>query len=215
MEISPTAATIAVARYQPQQPQQAQAAQTAKTAEVQQQATADTISLETAQQQQAVAADKIQIHSVTLKNLDTVKAIEQMHSRMNQLVKGARETNEQINKLSEQIAQLQGNITTMKNFPPFPVDSKERQEILMSYSSIRQEILRMTVPNPPAPLFEQVKDLWSSTFGTNGQMLASAVPALEAGSNDKQLQATAGQLEKLGQNLADLSSGITHALINP
>lgn len=212
MEISSTAANIAVAQYQPQQ---AQAAQTTKTADVQQQANSDTISLETAQRQQVAVADKIQINSVTLKNLDTVKAIEQMHARMNQMVKGARETNEEINKLSEQISQLQGNITTMKNFPPFPVDSKERQEILMSYSSIRQEILRMTVPNPPAPLFEQVKDLWNSTFGQNGQMLASAVPALEAGSNDKQLQATAGQLEKIGQNLADLSSGITHALINP
>lgn len=211
MEIQSTS-SITAAQYRPQQ--QAKEAEQSAKAVVDQQNNDATLSAHTAQQQQATT-DKTTLTSVTLKNLDTVKAIEQMHTRMNQLVKGARETNEEINKVSEQVAHLHENILAAKNFPPFPADSKERQEILMSYSSIRQEILRMTVPTPPPALFTQVKDIWNSTFSQNGQLLASSVPSVENGSSDKQMQAAFGQLEQTSRNLAELSSGITNALINP
>lgn len=152
--------------------------------------------------------------SVTTKNLDTVRAIEQMHSRMNQLVKGVRETNEAINKAVEQVSHLQTNANLIaKNFPPFPVESKERQELLMSYASIRQELMRMTVPQPPAPVYEQVKQLWDTTMGQNGQMRAGAVPALDTASSDAQVKATTSQLERTNNGLANLSSDVTQALI--
>lgn len=152
--------------------------------------------------------------SVTIKNLDTVRAIEQMHSRMNQLVKGVRETNEAINKAVEQVSNLQTNANLIaKNFPPFPVESKERQELLMSYASIRQELMRMTVPQPPAPVYEQVKQLWDTTMGENGQMMAGAVPALDTASSDAQVKTAANQLESTNNDLANLSSGVTQALI--
>lgn len=165
--------------------------------------------------QNSQPADKVNISStVTVKNLDTVRAIEQMNARMNQLAKGARETNEEINKAVEQVNAMQSNLTAIvKNFPPFPMESKERQELLMSYSSIRQELMRMTVPQPPPPLYEQVKHEWDKTVGQNGQMLASAVPALDTGSSDAQVKQTAAQLETFSTSLADLSSGVTKALI--
>lgn len=166
--------------------------------------------------QNSQPADKVNISStVTVKNLDTVRAIEQMNARMNQLAKGARETNEEINKAVEQVNAMQSNLTAIvKNFPPFPMESKERQELLMSYSSIRQELMRMTVPQPPPPLYEQVKHEWDKTVGQNGQMLASAVPALDTGSSDAQVKQTAAQLETFSTSLADLSSGVTKALIS-
>lgn len=159
--------------------------------------------------------DQVKLSSaVTVKNLDTVKAIEQMHTRMNQLVKGVRETNEEINKVVEQVNVMQSSLTAiMKNFPPFPLDSKERQELLMSYTSIRQEMMRMTVPQPPPPIFEQVKHQWDATVGQNGQMLASAVPALDSSSSDARVKSASAQLEASGRGLADLSSAITQALI--
>lgn len=210
MEIQPSASAAAV-QYRPQQ-QTKPADQTATAVREQQNSSNEAAS---AAAQQQFASDKTSFTSVTLKNLDTVKAIEQMHNRMNQLVKGARETNEEINRISEQLAHLQGNIAAAKNFPPFPADSKERQEILMSYSSIRQEILRMTVPAPPPPLYAQVEHLWNKTFGQNGQILPGSVPAVENGSSEKQMQAAFGQLEQTSHKLAELSSGITSALINP
>lgn len=159
--------------------------------------------------------DQVKLSSaVTVKNLDTVKAIEQMHARMNQLVKGVREANEEINKVVEQVNVMQSSLTAiMKNFPPFPLDSKERQELLMSYTSIRQEMMRMTVPQPPPPIYEQVKHQWDTTVGQNGQMLASAVPALDSSSSDAQVKSASAQLEASGRGLADLSSAITQALI--
>jgi len=160
-------------------------------------------------------SDQVKLSSsVTNKNLDTVKAIEQMHSRMNELVKGTRETNEALNKAVEQVNAMQGSLTgILKNFPPFPLESKERQDLLMSYTSIKQELMRMTVPQPPPPLFEQIKHEWDKTIGQNGQMLASAVPALDTGSSDAQVKQASVQLEKSSASLAELSSGVTRALI--
>ncbi|MGE0918192.1 hypothetical protein [Trichlorobacter lovleyi] len=189
------------------QAQQSQQAQTAET----QQNTPDSMALNPAAQ----ATDQVKLSSsVTVKNLDTVKAIEQMHSRMNELVKGTRETNEALNKAAEQVNFMQGNLTSIiKNFPPFPIDSKERQELLMSYTSIRQEMMKMTIPQPPPPMYEQVKHEWDKTVGQNGQMLSSAVPALETTSSDTQVNEAAVQLENASAGLANLSSSVTKALI--
>ncbi|WP_281185260.1 hypothetical protein [Trichlorobacter lovleyi] len=189
------------------QAQQSQQTQTAET----QQNTPDSMALNPAAQ----PADQVKLSSsVTVKNLDTVKAIEQMHTRMNQLVKGTRETNEALNKAAEQVNFMQGNLTSIiKNFPPFPIDSKERQELLMSYTSIRQEMMKMTIPQPPPPMYEQVKHEWDKTVGQNGQMLSSAVPALETTSSDTQVNEAAAQLENASAGLANLSSSVTKALI--
>jgi predicted HAD superfamily Cof-like phosphohydrolase len=83
-------------------------------------------------------SDSVEIkYSSTLKNLDTVRAIEQMHSHRNQLVKGVRETNEGLNSLSETVDQMQTNLQKIvKNFPPFAADSPERQK--KSYAADRR-----------------------------------------------------------------------------
>jgi hypothetical protein len=162
------------------------------------------------------ASDQVQTSSVALKNLDTVKAIEQMHTKMNQLISGVRETNEQLAKAAEQVSAMQANLSAIiKNYPPFNLDSKDRQDLLMSYASIRQELVKMMVPPPPPPIYEQVQHLWNATVGQNGQMLASAVPALESSSPDPQVQSAASQLATTAENLGTLSSGVTQALIQP
>lgn len=190
---------------------QALQSQQAQVAPDMQQNTSDTTALNPAAQ----AADQIKLSSsVTVKNLDTVKAIEQMHSRMNELVKGTRETNEALNKAAEQVNFMQSNLASIiKNFPPFPIDSKERQELLMSYTSIRQEMMKMTIPQPPPPMYEQVKHEWDKTVGQNGQMLSSAIPALDTSSSDTQVKEASLQLDKASTGLANLSSSVTKALI--
>ena len=190
---------------------QAQQSQQAQAALETQQSMPDNATLNPGSQ----PADQVKLSSsVTVKNLDTVKAIEQMHTRMNQLVKGTRETNEALNKAAEQVNFMQGNLTSIiKNFPPFPIDSKERQELLMSYTSIRQEMMKMTIPQPPPPMYEQVKHEWDKTVGQNGQMLSSAVPALETTSSDTQVKEAAARLENASTGLANLSSSVTKALI--
>lgn len=162
----------------------------------------------------AASSDRVQVTStVTLKNVDTVRAIEQMHNRMNQQIKAVRQTNEVINQQAENIEKMTTTLNTiMKNFPPFPLDSKERQEILMSYASIRQEILKMTVPPPPLPVYEQVKEVWKSVLGENGQLQSGAVPALQADSPDSAVKDAVGGLGRSAQSLATLSSAVTQSL---
>lgn len=217
MEIDKVGSQVAASYYAAQQQQQAQQQQVAaKQTTESNTAKEDTAAVEASASTASTAAvnDKVQItSSVTLKNVDTVRAIELMHSRMNQQIKSVRETNEALNKEANQVDQMSTNLNSiMKNFPPFPVDSKERQEILMSYTSLRQEILKMTVPPPPTPVYEHVKDTWQSLFNDNGQIQASAVPALQPDSSDAAVKDAAKGLDTTGQSLAGLSSSVTQAL---
>jgi len=155
---------------------------------------------------------RLAVPPVSLKNMDTAKAIDQMHAAMNQLATGVGKTNGELTKATVRLGQMS---TIIKNFPPFPADSEHRKEILMSYSSIREEIIRMTIPPPPPPVYEKVKGMWSTLFEQNGQILPEAVPALNTNSSYNEVQAGATSLDKTGQKLARLSSGITQALIQP
>ena len=160
--------------------------------------------------------DTVQLKTSMVKNLDTVKAIEQMHSRLNELVKGVRQTNEELNKAAEQVVQMQGSLMSIvKNYPPYPIESLERRELLMSYMSLRKEIENMMFPPPPQPVYEKVRSMWEAMFAQNGQISASAVPALEAGSSDKQVQSAATTVSQTTEQLSNLSDSITQALIQP
>ncbi len=167
--------------------------------------------------EQAAPSDTVEIKSTkTLKNVDTVKAIEQMHSRLNELVKGVRQTNEQLNKAADQVAQMQGSLMSIvKNYPPYPIESMERRELLMSYMSLRKEIESLMVPPPPQPVYEKVRSMWEAMFNQNGQMQAAAVPAMETGSSDKQVQTAAVDLGKTYEQLSALSDNVTQALLQP
>lgn len=204
---SQAASSYYAAQQQQQQTQQTQEAKTANETSTPVESAASTTST-------ATAKDNVQItSSVTLKNLDTVRGIELVHARMNQQIKSVRETNEALNKEATQVEQMSTNLNSiMKNFPPFPVNSKERQEILMSYASIRQEILKMMVPPPPQQIYDQVKDTWKSLFADNGQLQPSAVPPLQPDSSDASVKDAAKGLDTTGQKLAGLSSSITQAL---
>lgn len=159
-------------------------------------------------------SDRVKLTSTgTLKNVDTVHALEQMHARMNEQIKIARKTSEAINQQAAGIEDLTTALNSIiKNFPPFPVASQERQEILMSYTSIRKEILKMSVPPPPSEVYEQVKDTWKTVLDENGQLQPGAVPPLQSDSSDAALADVASGLGKSAQALASLSSSITQGL---
>jgi uncharacterized phage infection (PIP) family protein YhgE len=165
--------------------------------------------------QAAAVTDTVQVKATsTLKNLDTVKAIEQMHARLNELVKGVRQTNEQLNKAAEQVSQMHGNLMTIvKNYPPYPIESMERRELLMSYMSLRKEIESLMVPPPPLPVYERVKSMWEALFAQNGQMQPTAVPALDTGSSDLQVKTAAEQLGKSAEQIGSMSDAVTQSLI--
>jgi hypothetical protein len=164
------------------------------------------------------SADTVQVNtSVSLKNLDTSRAIEQMHASLNQLAKGVRETNESVNKAVEVVGSMKNSLQgVIKNYPPFPIDSKERNERLMEYTSLRKELLSLMAPPPPPAVYEKVKRMWSSLFDeSTGSLQSQAVPPLENGSSDAQLKETVQTLDKTTSQLGDLSNSVTQALLQP
>ena len=163
------------------------------------------------------AGDTIKIRtSTTLKNLDTVRTIEQMHAHLNQLAKGIRETNESINKATEQVDAMKSSLQVIiKNFPPFSIDSEERIDRLMEYTSLRKELLSLMIPPPPPAPYEKVKHLWDALFDQNGKILPAAVPSLEISSSDEQLKKVNQNLDTTSMQLTDLSTKITQTLFQP
>lgn len=152
--------------------------------------------------------------SVTLKNLDTVKAIESLHTRMNELIKSVRKTNESLDSVAGNIDSMKRALSTiLKNFPPFPMDSKERQELLMSVSTLRNEIMKMTVPAPPQPVYEKVQSQWTELLTPAGQVKPNSIADLNTTSSDKEVASAYTAISGTGSNIASLSSGITQALV--
>lgn len=163
-------------------------------------------------------ADSVRVSStVALKNLDTVRVIEQMHASLNQLAKGVRETNESLNKAVNLVDSMKSSIqTVIKNFPPFPVDSKERNDRLMAYNALRKELISLMVPPPPPPVYEKIKHMWESLFeDQNGSLLKNSAPLLENTSSDDQLKGASQTLDKTSAQLADFSNKVTQALVQP
>ena len=149
--------------------------------------------------------------TATLKNQE-IRALEQLHSKKNERAKGVQATNEGINNLSEQINQMSAKLEVIiKNFPPFSKDCEQRQELLMSYNSIRQEILKMSVPAPPTPVHEKIQGMWDSLFSENGQILPTAVSALADSSSSRKVKNALNQAQVFSSKLSSISTAATQA----
>ena len=162
--------------------------------------------------------DSVSVSSsrVTMRNLDTARAIEQMHANLNQQARSVRETNESINRSVDQIDTMRNTLMNVsKNYPPYPVDSKERNEILMSYVSLRKELMRLMVPPPPPPVYEKVQHMWSSLFDESGQVAAAKIPELTPKSSDAAVRSAVDSLTSTSGELADFSDKVTQALVTP
>ena len=148
-----------------------------------------------------------------LKNLDTARAIEQMHARLNELAKGVRETNEALAATSKLLDQAQTPLSMIiKNYPPFTADSKERQNLLMSYISIRKEIEQMTVPPPPPPIYEKITYMWDNLF-SEGRLKTGIIPEINTMSSDQSLKEASSAIATGNELIASVSTGITNALL--
>lgn len=162
--------------------------------------------------------DSVQVNSaVASKNLDTVRVIEQMHASLNLLAKGVRETNESVSKAVELVNSINNDVQEIVRNPvQYPVDSKERNEKLMQYTSLRKELISLMVPPPPPPLYEKVTHMWDSLFEQkSGTLQQDLVPGVEASDSDAQLRKVSITLDKTSEQLADFSNKVTHALVRP
>lgn len=119
---------------------------------------------------------------------------------MNQVAQQVRATDTALTESQSLVSQLKKELEKItKNFPPFPIDSTERKNILMSYSSIRKEILKLTIPPPPNPIYAQQPEMWKNL--TSKDVTSTAVPDLPVTAQDKQVAVAQDALTSVGTTL--------------
>jgi hypothetical protein len=141
------------------------------------------------------ANDQVSI-SITVPQLtlDTIQNISSVSDLLNSTAKSIRETGSSLKASSDLLSQMKSELgKIIKNFPPFPPESAERREILMSYQSIREQIDKMSIPAPPAPVYERVQSIWQEVFPANKQSRLDT-PALTQNATDSQVQQADEQL---------------------
>ena len=147
----------------------------------------------TAQQNEEPVSVSLQRTSSTMGRLDS------FNEQKNLMARSIRTASDSLATVSEVVGGMKENLgKIIKNYPPFPPDSSERKEILMSYISLRKEILSMTFPPPPAPVYEKNTSLWEKLGYTETGSIALSVPDLSSTATDTEVQAASKILGELG-----------------
>lgn len=141
------------------------------------------------------AAEQVSVNiTVPRQTIETLEKIGSVTELLNSTARSLRETGTSLKLSSEMISRMKEELgRIIKNFPPFPPESAERRDILMSYQAIRDQITQMTVPPPPAPVYERVAYLWHDLFPA-GKRPSIATPELSPTATDSQVQQADEQL---------------------
>jgi hypothetical protein len=154
-----------------------------------------------AAQQQSDAAHQQEEGPVAVsirKASSTMGRLESFNEDKNRLAQNIRETDGALQCIVDGIDGMAKKLDTIKkNFPPFSRDSEERKELLMSYVSLRKEIIKMMVPPPPPPVYEKNTSLWEKLGYNQNDGIASAVPDIAATATDAEVGAAREALSGL------------------
>ena len=145
----------------------------------------------------AKSSDKVTIQVEISKNtLDTLQKVGNVSELLVSTAKNIRKTDEALTAGVTIIAQMKEQLSTIvKQFPPFPPESKDRMELLMSYSALQKQITSLMVPPPPPPVYEKVQHMWDNLFSNQSRTLQT--PQLPANVPDSYVKAAAEQLNNL------------------
>jgi hypothetical protein len=153
------------------------------------------------QQAEDPVAVSLQRSSATMGRLDSFM------EEKNLLAKNIRSAVETLTNAADVLGGMNETLAKIvKNYPPFPPDSSERKELLMSYISLRKEILGMTFPPPPQPLYERDTTLWDKLGYTDRGNIEANVPELSSTAPDTELIAASSALSHLGASVTKARS---------
>lgn len=133
----------------------------------------------------------------------------------NSLALHAKETDQKLTILADSIGKMAGTLdTVIKNFPPFSTENNAREDLLMSYASIRKEILQLTVPLPPPPIYEKTRHQWQELFQQNISSNTIKLPG-EIGSStpDSDLKTTIVDLTALHDRVTSLRTDLKQSFL--
>lgn len=147
------------------------------------------------------STDKITIQLEIPRNtLDTIQRVSNVSDLLVSTAKNIRKTDEALSAGASIVAQMKEQLSTIiKQFPPFPPESKERMELLMSYSSLQKQITSLMVPPPPPPVYEKVQHLWDNLFPN--QSITLQTPQLPVTVPDSHIKTAAEQLNNVSNQV--------------
>lgn len=146
--------------------------------------------------QASISSDKVSIKvDLPQHTVDTLQKMGNISDLLNSMATNLRQTNNALTAASAITEKMKAALDKIiKNYPPYPPDSKERMEQLMSYASLKKEITSMMIPPPPPPIYENVKHLWEGlTNGTAGNTIQT--PNLPQNAPDSHVMAASKQLD--------------------
>lgn len=150
---------------------------------------------------QSIAGDKVSIKvELPQKTVDTLQNMGNISDFLNSVATNLRQTNEGLTAANTVADQMKVSLDKIiKNFPPYSIESRERIDQLMQYSSLRKQIMSLMTPPPPQPVYEKVKHLWEGlTSGFGG---AIQTPSLAQDAPDSHVTAAVKQLDVISSQI--------------
>ena len=127
----------------------------------------------------SIGGDKVSIQvELPQKTVDTLQKMGNISDFLNSVATNLRQTYEGLTATSAIVDKMKVSLEkVIKNYPPYPIEDRARMEELKGYSSLQKQIMQLTVPSPPPPIYEKVKHLWESlATGPDGSIQTPSVP---------------------------------------
>lgn len=151
--------------------------------------------------------------TITASSPDKTLRLGHLNEGSNSIALQTRASNQQLSAVADAVDKMKGALeNVVKNFPPFPPDSSERQKLLMSYISIRKELVKMIVPPPPPPLYEKVKPLWDNLFPADSSSMSQLPGEMNSRTQDTELRSTIIQLKHIQQDITSIRTTLKQSL---
>lgn len=150
---------------------------------------------------QSLVGDKVSIRVELPKNtVDTLQRMGNISDFLNSVATSLRQTNEGLKATSNIVEDMKASLDKIiKNYPPYSLESKERIDQLMSYSSLKKQIMSLMVPPPPPPIYESVNHLWEDLFSGPGNTIQT--PTLPSDAPDSHVNAASKQLDVISNQI--------------
>ncbi len=161
---------------------------------------------------QSLGADRISIKVDLPKNTaETLQKIGSISDFLNSVATNIRQSDEGLKAASAIIDQMKESLDKIiKNFPPYPLESKQRMEQLMSYSALQKQILSMMTPAPPQPMYERVKHLWEGLATGIGGTIQT--PSLPQDAPDSHVLAASKQLDSISSQIGLVRDSLSNSV---
>lgn len=149
----------------------------------------------------SLVGDKVSIKvELPQKTVDTLQKMGDISDFLNSVAATLRQTNEGLKATSSIVEDMKTSLDLIiKNYPPYSIESKDRIDQLMSYSSLKKQIMSLMVPAPPPPIYENVKHLWEDLFSAPNSTLQT--PTLPLDAPDSHIKTAVKQLDVISRQI--------------